>query len=266
MLIIGERLNTSRKQFREMFEDRDANLDKIRELIKSQVENGASYLDVNVGTRIGTEAEDLAWLAKFVQETVDVPLSIDTPNPAAAAEALKVHKGRPIINSISLEEERYNRMLPLVKEYNAGVIALCLDDVGMPETADDKLRNAQRLIEKLNNDGVKNEDIYIDPLVQPVSTDTKFGLQTVEAIRKIRAAFPDVHISCGVSNVSFGLPKRKLLNQAFIVMCIAAGMDTGIIDPNDEGTMRNIWATETLSNKDEYCANWLDFFREGKLD
>jgi 5-methyltetrahydrofolate--homocysteine methyltransferase len=209
--------------------------------------------------------DDLVWLARLVQETVDVPLSIDTPNPKAAAAALEIHKGRPIINSISLEENRYSAMIELVKQYNAGVIALCLDDVGMPETADDKFANAQKLVEKLNSDGVKNEDIYIDPLVQPVSTDTKFGLQTVEAIRKIRGAFPDVHISCGVSNVSYGLPKRKFLNQAFIVMCIAAGMDTGIIDPNDEVTMRNIWATEALSDRDEYCAGWLELFREGKL-
>ena len=265
MLIIGERLNTSRKQFREMFENREENLDKIKGLITSQVENGANYLDVNVGTRINTEAEDLVWLAKLVQETVDVPLSIDTPNPKVAAEALKVHKSRPIINSISLEEERYNGMIPLVKEYKAGVIALCLDDVGLPETADDKFRNAQRLVEKLNKDGVRNEDIYIDPLVQPIGADTKFGLQTVEAIRKIREAYSDVHISAGVSNVSYGLPKRKFLNQAFIVMCIDAGMDTGIIDPNDEVTMRNIAATEALSDKDEYCANWLELFRAGKL-
>ncbi len=266
MLIIGERLNTSRKQFRELFENREQNLDEIKGLITSQIDNGAHYLDVNVGTRVSTEAEDLVWLAKFVQETVDVPLSIDTPNPKAAAEVLKIHKGRPIINSISLEEKRYNGMISLVKEHKAGIIALCLDDVGLPETAEDKFKNAQKLLEKLNKDGVKNDDIYLDPLVQPISTDTKFGLQTVEAIRKIRDAFPDVHISCGVSNVSYGLPKRKFLNQVFIVMCIAAGMDTGIIDPNDEVTMRNIAAAEALSDKDEYCANWLELFREGKLD
>ena len=125
--------------------------------------------------------------------------------------------------------------------------------------------NAKRLVEKLNRDGVKNEDIYLDPLVQPVSTDTKFAFQTVEAIKRIRDMFPDVHISCGVSNVSYGLPKRLFINQAFIVMCIAAGMDTGIIDPNDEVTMRNIWAAEALSDKDPFCANWLELFRAGKL-
>jgi 5-methyltetrahydrofolate corrinoid/iron sulfur protein methyltransferase len=265
MLIIGERLNTSRKQFREMFDNREQNLDAIRALIKSQVAAGANYLDVNVGTRVTTEIEDLVWLAKFTQETVDIPLSIDTPNPKAAEAALKAHKGRPIINSISLEEKRYNGMISLVKQYKAGVIALCLDDVGMPETIEDKLRNAKRLVERLNKDGVRNEDIYLDPLVQPVSTDTKFAFQTVEAIKRIREMFPDVHISCGVSNVSYGLPKRLFINQAFIVMCIAAGMDTGIIDPNDEVTMRNIWAAEALSDKDPFCANWLELFRAGKL-
>ncbi len=265
MLIIGERLNTSRKQFRELFEDREANLDAIRKIITSQVENGANYLDVNVGTRVTTEVEDLVWLARFAQETVDIPLSIDSPNPKATAEVLKVHKGRAIVNSISLEEGRWNGMLPLVKEHNAGVIALCLDDVGMPETAREKFEKAQKLVEKLNAEGVGNEDIYIDPLVQPVSTDPNFGIQTIEAVRMIRKAYPDVHISAGVSNVSYGLPKRKILNQAFIVMCVAAGMDTGIIDPNNEVMMHNIAAAEALCGKDEFCTDWLSLYREGKL-
>jgi len=126
-----------------MFENREQNLDAIRALIKSQVDAGANYLDVNVGTRVSSEIEDLVWLANFAQETADIPLSIDTPNPKAAEAALKSHKGRPIVNSISLEEKRYGGMIPLVKQYKAGVIALCLDDVGMPETVEDKVKNAK---------------------------------------------------------------------------------------------------------------------------
>jgi len=263
MLIIGERLNTSRKGLHEAVEKRDEEF--LREIARKQVENGANYLDVNCGTRLEHEVEDLPWLAKLVQETVDLPLSIDTPNADAAEAALSIHKGKPIINSISAESDRYEKMLPFVKKYNAGVIALCMDDEGMPETAERKFEVASKLRERLISDGVPEEDIYLDPLVQPVGSNQAAGMAVVNAIREIAREFPNTHISAGVSNVSHGMPKRKLLNRAFIVLCIAAGLDTAIVDPNDADIMQSILAAEVLSGKDEFCAGYLAAYRAGKI-
>jgi len=263
MIIIGERLNTSRKGLEEAVESR--NEEFLASIAKSQVENGAHYLDVNCGTRIRSEVEDLTWLTQFVQSVVDAPLAIDSPNPAAAEAALEVHKGKPIINSISGEKERYANFIPLVKKHNCGVVALCMDDSGMPETADQKLAIARELVKKLNDDGVANEDIYLDPLVQPVSSNQEFGRYFLEAVRRIMAEFPDIHTTCGLSNISHGLPKRKALNQAFMVMAIAAGLDTAIADPNDTGLMQAITIAEALLGKDDFCANYLEAFRAGKI-
>ncbi len=267
MLIIGERLNTSRKGLEEAVANRDEEF--LKQIAIKQVENGAGYIDVNVGTRINTEVEDIAWLAKLVQDTVDVPLSIDTPNPKAAEAALKIHKGRAILNSISGEKKRYEDMIPLVKEYGCGVIALCMNDEGMPTNADEKFDKAQRLLDRLNSDGIKNENIYLDPLVQPISSSIdptqQLGKDVLKALEKITTTFPDVHTSCGVSNVSFGLPKRKVLNQAFIVMCIAAGLGTAILDPNDTVLMQLILAAEALVGRDQLCANYIQAAREGKI-
>jgi 5-methyltetrahydrofolate--homocysteine methyltransferase len=263
MLIIGERLNTSRKGLHEAVETR--NEEFLQEIARKQAENGANYLDVNCGTRLQHEVEDLTWLAKLVQDTVGLPLSIDTPNADAAEAALSVHKGRPIINSISAESERYERMLPLVKKHNAGVIALCMDDEGMPETAEKKFAVASKLRQRLTSDGVPEENIYLDPLVQPVGSNQAAGMAVVDAIRGIRRAFPNTHISAGVSNVSHGMPARKLLNRTFIAMCICAGLDTAIVDPNDSDIMQIILAAESLAGRDEFCANYLAAFRAGKI-
>jgi 5-methyltetrahydrofolate--homocysteine methyltransferase len=263
MLIIGERINTSRKGLHEAVEKRDEEF--LREIARKQIENGADYLDVNCGTRLEHEVEDLPWLVRLVQETVDVPLSIDTPRPQAAEAALRVHKGRPIINSISAESEHYEQVLPLVKKYNSGVIALCMDDQGIPETVERKFEVASNLRAKLVSDGVPEEDIYLDPLVHTVGSNQAAGMAVVDAIREIARSFPKTHISCGVSNISHGLPQRKVLNRAFIVMCIGAGLDTAIVDPNDAELMQSIIAAETLAGKDEFCARYIEAYRAGKI-
>lgn len=263
MLIIGERINTSRKGLHEAVEKKDEEF--LKEIARKQVENGADYLEVNCGTRLEREVDDLPWLVKLVQETVDVPLSIDTPRPEAAEAALSVHKGRPIINSISAESQRYEKVLPLVKKYKSGVIALCMDDRGIPETAEQKFEVANNLRARLISDGVPEEDIYLDPLVQTVGSNQAVGMAVVEAIREIARSFPKTHISCGISNISHGLPKRKVLNRAFIVMCIAAGLDTGIVDPNDAELMQSIIAAEALAGKDDFCVRYIEAYRAGKI-
>lgn len=265
MIIIGEKINTSIKAIRPAVENMDAAF--IQDVAKKQAEAGAHYIDVNCGTFPFKEPELLEWLVNTVQETVDLPLCIDSPNPKALSRALKANKnGKPLINSITAEKQRFNEIFPLVLEYNTSIIALCMDDDGMPETADDRVRIAEKLLNDMTKEGVKPEDIYFDPMVRPIGTGSHYGVVALDTIRRIMTEFPGVHTTCGLSNISFGLPKRKLINQAFLILAIGAGLDSAILDPLDKKIMSFVYATELVNNKDEYCMNYLTAFREDKLE
>ncbi|MCX7747239.1 MAG: methyltetrahydrofolate cobalamin methyltransferase [Clostridia bacterium] len=265
MIIIGEKINSSLKSTRTAIENRDAQF--IQELAKKQYEAGATYIDVNAGMFLKDEPELLEWLVETVQSAVDAPFSIDSPNPEAVKRALMANKNKkPIINSITDEKERYNAIMPLVVQYQTGVVALCMDDTGMPETVEERLEIARRLVHKLTKEGVRIDDIYIDPMVRPVGTGSHYGVVAIETIRAVKKEFPEVHIACGLSNISFGIPARKLMNQAFLVAAMAAGMDGAILDPLDKKLMALLYATEALLGKDEFCMDYLMKFREGLLD
>lgn len=263
MLIIGERINTSRKFIEPAVVARNAEF--IQNEARQQFAAGATHIDVNAGTLVNDEPLALAWLVETVQAAVDAPLCIDSPNPAALEAGLKLHRGKAIINSITGEKERYRNILPLVKEYGAGVVALAMDDSGMPRDAEGRIRVASALIEQLTADGVPLEDIYIDPLVQPVSTSPELGAAVLETIREIMRRYPGVHTICGLSNISYGLPQRKLLNRTFFVMCMEAGLDAVILDPLDREMMACLYASQALLNKDEFCMQYIQAHREGKL-
>jgi len=262
MIIIGELINTSRKAIGPAVDQRDKAY--IQEVARKQVEGGAHYVDVNAGTKIHNEPEILTWLVKTVQEAVDVPLCIDSPNPKAIEAALEVHKGQALVNSITAEKERYKTILPLLVKYKARVVTLCMDDTGMPETAAQRLAIVDVLAKGLLDAGVKREDIFFDPLVKPVSVNTHFGVEVLETIRNIHQKYEGVHTTCGLSNVSFGLPGRKLLNQAFLVLCMAHGMDSVILDPLDKTMMSLLIASKALLGRDEYCVEYLSAYREGR--
>lgn len=265
MIIIGEKINSTLKAVRPAMEGYDAAA--IQELAKRQYEAGAAFIDLNAGMFIDEEPERLEWLVNTVQEVVDAPLSIDSPRPEAISRALKANKNtKPIINSITDEKKRYDSILPLVLEYNTGVVALCMDDTGMPETMEDRVVIAERLIEKLTKQGVKLDDIYIDPMVRPIGTGSHYGVVAIDTIRKVKTEFPDVHITCGLSNISFGIPARKVMNQTFLIAAIMAGMDGAILDPLDRKLMTFVYAAEALSGKDEFCMNYLMKFREGLFE
>ncbi len=265
MIIVGEKINTSLKGVSEAIKARDVEFVKGRAI--AQAENGANYIDVNCGTLINEEVEALPWLVRTVQEAVDRPCCIDSPNHLALAAALKEHRGKPLINSITAEKERYENILPLVKEYQAGIIALVMDDEhGMPKDAETGITVGIKLIESLLKDGVPLDDIYIDPLIQPVSTSAEMGLVATDTIRGIRKAYPEVHFMCGLSNVSYGLPKRGLLNRTFLIMCMFAGLDGAILDPGNLEMMGAIRAAEVLMNQDQFATNYLDAFRKGLLE
>lgn len=265
MIIIGEKINSTLKAIRPAMENYDAAA--IQDLAKRQYEAGATYIDLNAGMFINDEPERLEWLVKTVQEVVDAPLAIDSPNPLALAKGLKANKnGKPLINSITDEKERYEAVAPLIAEYNTGIVALCMDDTGMPETVEDRVRIADRLIGKLLKLGPKLDDIYIDPMVRPIGTGSHYGMVAIETIRKVKTEYPEVHITCGLSNISFGIPARKIMNQAFLVAATAAGMDGAILDPLDRKLMTFVYAAEALVGRDEFCMEYLMKFREGLFE
>jgi 5-methyltetrahydrofolate--homocysteine methyltransferase len=168
-----------------------------------------------------------------------------------------------MINSISLEKERYDNLMPIVAGTDLKVIALCMSDAGMPETVDDRMKIADKLVNGLFQNNVKTENIFVDPLVQPLSVDNTFGLEFIDTIEKIVVTFPGIHTACGLSNISYGLPARKFMNQTFMIMAIAKGLDGAIINPLDKKMMANITAAEALSGRDDYCTNYLKAFRAG---
>jgi cobalamin-dependent methionine synthase I len=265
MIIIGEKINSTLKSIRPAMENYDTAA--IQDLAKKQYEAGATYIDVNAGMFMDDEPERLKWLIETVQDVIDAPFSIDSPNPTAIERALMANKNsKPIINSITDEKDRYNAVLPMIVKYNTSIIALCMDDTGMPETVEDRVSIADRLIGKLTKEGVALEDIFIDPMVRPVGTGSHYGVVAIETIRKVKSLFPEVHIACGLSNISFGIPARKLMNQSFLIAAMSAGMDGAILDPLDKKLMSFLYAGEALLGTDEFCMNYLMKFREGLLD
>ncbi|HEX2949091.1 MAG TPA: dihydropteroate synthase [Armatimonadota bacterium] len=272
MLIVGEAINTSRKIKKEKVIEaavisRDA--DFIRELAQSQYRAGANYIDINAGTLTTGEPEALVWLTQVVQQSVTAPISFDTPNPMALAAALQVYNqanGQPMINSITAESDRYANVLPFVLEYKAKVIALAMDDTGIQQDAGKRLAVACKLVEKLTAASVPVDDIYVDPLTFPIGTGDDVALALLTIVEKIQAEFPGVHTIAGLSNISHGMPMRKLLNQAMVILAMSKGMDAGIIDPNDNYLMGLIAAAEALLGHDEYCMNYITLSREGAFE
>lgn len=262
--VIGERINTSRKNVQAAVADRDA--EYIIDDVKKQQAAGAHYIDVNAGARIGHEVEDMRWLINTIEPIATVPLCLDSPDPALLEMAFQMVNKSPMINSISLEKERFDAMIPFLTGKECKVIALCMDDAGMPASSDDILGRATRLVEALNKIGMKTENIYIDPLVQPISTDITKGVMVLNAVRAIKAKFPQVHISGGLSNISYGLPQRKIINRTFITLMMDSGMDSAIIDPLDPKIMATIKTADMLLGNDNFCGNYLRGVRAGAIE
>jgi cobalamin-dependent methionine synthase I len=264
MIIIGELINASRKTIKAAIEAQDA--EAIQKVATDQAEAGADYIDVNAGIFVGKEPEYLKWLVETVQEVTDKPCAIDSPDPAAIEAALAVHKGTPLINSISLENDRYDKLMPIIAGTDMKVIALCMSDAGMPQTVDDRMRIAEALVNGLVKNDIPVENIFVDPLVQPLSVDKTFGVEFINTIEKIVTTYPGIHTACGLSNISYGLPARKFMNQTFMTMAIAKGLDGALINPLDKRMMANIIAAEALAGRDNFCMNYLKAFRSGIFD
>jgi 5-methyltetrahydrofolate--homocysteine methyltransferase len=259
-VIIGERINpTGRKLMLKALQE--GNFDMVRKDAKNQVEAGAKILDVNAGVPGADEPALLKQVMATVMEVTDVPLCIDTADPEALEAALKSYEGKALINSVNGEERSLEAVLPLVKEYGAAVIGLCMDDDGIPTTADARLKVAAKIIERAGKLGIPAEDIAVDPLALTMGSDHTAGLVAMQTIEKVIAEF-GVNITMGASNISFGLPDRKHINATFIAMAIHAGLTCPITNPLEPEVSIAIKAADLSMGRDEYGMAWIKAFRD----
>jgi cobalamin-dependent methionine synthase I len=264
MKIVGERINGTRARVGAAVSERDVAF--IQSLAQHQVVAGADWLDVCAGTPAEREPDDLVWLVRTVQEVVEVPLCLDSANPRALAAAIEQVGQPPLLNSISGERMRLDGVLPLLRETECGVIALAIDESGVPSSVEDRMRAIRRLLDELRNAGVAAERVYVDPLVMAIAANTESGRIALETMRAVHAEFPNVHIVSGLSNISFGLPVRTLINQAFLTLALEAGLDTAILDPMDRELRKALLAAEVVLGHDHYCLNYTRAYRAGLLN
>jgi 5-methyltetrahydrofolate--homocysteine methyltransferase len=262
-VILGERINpTGKKRLAAALVAGD--LEIVRQEALAQIEAGADILDVNVGAAGVDEVALLPRAVKLVLETVEAPVAIDTPDGEALAAALAMHKelvpdGKPLVNSVNGEEASLARVLPLVAEYGTAVIGLCMDDDGIPETPEQRLAVAKKIVERAASHGIPREDILIDCLALTVGADSQAGLITLEAIRMVREEL-GVNLALGASNVSFGLPDREILNGAFLAMAIDRGLNCPIVDAAK--VRPYILAADLALGRDEYAMRYLKAYRQ----
>jgi len=256
-VIIGERINpTGKKLLAESLLKKD--MSRVRSLALSQVEDGAAILDVNVGAAGANEVELLPLAVKTVMEVTSVPLCLDSPNAEALRAALKVYEGKALINSVNGEEGSLARVLPLVKEFGAAVIGLAMDDSGIPCDAAGRLAIAKKIVARAEALGIPREDVLIDCLALSVCADSTAAKVTLEAIRSVRAEL-GVNMTLGASNVSFGLPDREAINDTFLAMTLAAGVNAPIVNPTT--SRKAILISDLLLGRDEFGMTYMTYFR-----
>ena len=257
-VLIGERINPAGKtKLQEAL--KAGNLDIVRSEALAQAQAGADILDVNVGTFGVDEVTLLPQAVQAVMDAVDIPLCLDSNNPAALEAALKIYKGKPLINSVTGEEHSLARVLPMVKEYGAAVIGLVQDNEGIPKDAGRRVRIAHKIVERAEAAGIARENIIIDCLAFAIGADTSSGPAVIETIRKIKAEL-GVNMTLGASNVSFGLPDRDLLNNAFVVMAVAAGATCLIVDVTKVRPV--IVAADLLLGHDRHARRYIEAYRQ----
>ncbi|HUH98018.1 MAG TPA: dihydropteroate synthase [Anaerolineales bacterium] len=256
-LMIGEKINpTGSKKLAAAL--RAGDLDFVRQLAERQVAWGAQALDVNVGLPDFDEVAAMARVVAAVAAAVDVPLCLDSANPAVLAAGLQAAPGKPLINSVSGEQKRLDSILPLAKERGAAVIGLTIGEDGIPKTPEERLAVAEKILERAARTGLGAEDVIIDPLVMTVGSDSKAALVTLQTIELVRKEF-GVNINLGASNVSFGLPDRLTINQTFLAMAIQAGATCSITDPIKLGM--TIRASDLLVGRDDFAVKFIKYFR-----
>jgi 5-methyltetrahydrofolate corrinoid/iron sulfur protein methyltransferase len=264
MVVIAEKINGTLLAVKTIIQNRDQ--ESLLDLAKQQAGAGASYIDVNVGTGIGSredEIQAMEWAVETIQKEVNTPLCIDSADPAVLESGLKSRNGRPsLLNSAKAEKQSLDEVVPLANTYNTPLIALTMDESGIPKTIDDRLRAAEKVAIACERFGVPIENVFFDLLVMPVSTDAKHGLQTLAAITEVKKQIPGCKTVLGISNISYGLPARGRLNGAFLCMAVYAGLDAAIIDPVEDEIAAAVKTAEVLVGRDRHCRKYTRAFRK----
>lgn len=261
MIIIGELINGMYKEVGKAITKKDGSA--IQRLAQEQASSGAAFLDVNTGPYSKNPKEDMKWLIESIQAVTDVPLSIDSTKPEAIEEGLKLAKKRAIINSTNADDAKMDIIFGLAKKYNAQVIGLTMDKSGVPNNREKRLELAAKIVAKAIDFGLNAEDIYLDPIVLPVNVAQTQGLEVLESIREFRhLSDPPPKTIVGLSNVSQGTRFRSLVNRTFLVMAIANGLSSAILDPLDKELVEAMITAELILNKHIYCDSFLDAYRK----
>ena len=264
MLIIGERINSTRAHIQEAMKARSAAF-MIKEA-KKQVEAGADLIDINCAMSLVDEVQDMDWVISVIQSEIkDVSICIDSPNYLAIQRALEAYRadGDLFINSITGEQDRIDKIVPLAVKHNTKLIALTMGSGGMPHSAEERFSIAKDILARVADKGFKAENLYFDPLIRPISTEPAQVKEFLRSIPMIKSL--GVKTICGLSNVSYGLPNRKVINSTFLAMAMYAGLDAAILDPTDKNIISSFKASGALLCDDEYCAEYIRAFREERL-
>ena len=267
MLVIGENINASNKAVGEAIANRDRQF--IESLVKSQTVAGADFIDVNAGIGHGSPEQEMAnmeWLVEVVQGATDRPLTIDSDNPNVIEAALRQYRGeRLIINSVNAEPERLESIGFLAVKHQAWLVALAMGTNGIPNNVEQRLAACELIMTHLTRLGLGAERILFDPLVLPIAVDSSQGLVTLKTIEQIKSRYPAARTVMGLSNISYGLPRRELINRAFLLMAVYAGLDAAILDPLDYKIMSFTKVANMLTGKDPFCKDYIRAYRKGML-
>lgn len=265
MIIIGEKINGSIDEVGDAIVRRDNGF--LAALASSQAEAGADYIDVNVGTGSGaSELESMEWAVEVVKEAAGKPLALDSSDPEVLERCLELYGGEGLfINSVNGELARLEGVLPLVARHGCRVVALAMDESGIPETPAGRLEVCRRILDAAREFGVPEERVFLDPLSLPISADSGQGRVTLEALSLIRNEFPEAKTVLGLSNVSFGLPMRSLVNRSMLAAAVFIGLDALLMDPMDKDLVSTIYAAEAVAGADRYCRGYVKAYRNGLL-
>ena len=258
MIIIGEKLNGSIPSVAKAIAERDADL--IRERARMQAEAGATFLDVCASVEEAVEVETLKWMIDLVQEVTDTPICVDSPSARSCVAAIPFCKRPGLINSVSLEGDKIDTIFPVIADTDWECVALLCDNDGIPDSVERRMKIFFGIMEKAKQYGIAPSRLHIDPLVVTLGTDQTALTVFADCCRRIKYEYPEIHITSGLSNISFGLPVRKNINQAFMALAMNAGMDSAIVDPTNKNMIGMIYATNALLERDEYCLQYIDKF------
>lgn len=261
MIIVGEKINGAIPSVAEAIAQKDSDFIKI--LAKTQADAGANFIDVCASTDVSVELETMKWLIDLVQAVTDTPIAVDSPSADICAEAVKFCNKPGLVNSVSMEGNKIEVVFPVIKDTQWQCAALLCDDTGIPKSGEKRLEIFAAIMEKAKQYNIDPSRLHIDPLVEMLCT-SEAGISVIlDVIRKIKQQYPTIHVTGGASNISFNLPARKFVNQAFLVLAMGAGMDSAIINPLHKHMMGLIYATEALKGMDEYCIEYINGYREG---